>query len=191
MLQKTQISLHNVIHYIDEEMHGMIATQCACGHLSCMFPRKQMFCNGATFKWLYNVWEMKKLSKKLLCVWIYVCTMCVYVDKISDWIGERRTSMLTYDISTACVNWVRFVWLHTRAFVFHVVACACTNSCHGSQCWCCDKQFYRDVWYKVQSKIDCVVNSSERSTSQFCYIPKVLSIEQIWFYLFPLSSRVL
>ena len=36
-----------------------------------------------------------------------------------------------------------------------------------------------DVWYKVQSKIDCVVNSSERSTSQFYYIPKVPSIEQI------------
>lgn len=26
---------------------------------------------------------------------------------------------------------------------------------------------YRDVWYKIQSKIDCVINLSERSTSQF------------------------
>ena len=46
---------------------------------------------------------------------------------------------------------------------------------------------YRDVWYKVQSKIDCVINLSERSTSQFYYIPKLPSIERIWFYLFPLK----
>ena len=42
----------------------------------------------------------------------------------------------------------------------------------------------RDVWYKVESKFDCVVNLSVRSPLQFYYIPKVPSIERIWFYPF-------
>ena len=45
-----QSTLHNMIHCVGEEKYVMIATQSVRIHLSCIFPREQMFCYNAAFK---------------------------------------------------------------------------------------------------------------------------------------------
>ena len=36
-----------------------------------------------------NIASIEVVEEVVVCVWIFVCSLSVYVDKISDWIGER------------------------------------------------------------------------------------------------------
>ena len=61
------------------------------------------------------------------CVRVFVCSMSMSVDKITDWIGKGFTTMSTYDKNTMCVTSVGlcgytavplfFMLLHVRVVV--------------------------------------------------------------------------
>ena len=76
------------------------------------------------------------------CVRMFVSSMSISVDRISDWIGKGCTTMSIHNRNITSATCVRFVWLHTRAIAFHIVACACASSCRGSQSCCCHDFFF-------------------------------------------------